>query len=96
MRELLETLRAEAEKAFRRMSLAYYQTTRNVDNLKAQIHILEHLKEGVSGPGEALHQGFIMGIKIACFSMIKNLENYRVMLNGVTLVAKWSIDCKHG
>jgi hypothetical protein len=78
--EVQKLLGAEAV-AFRRMSPALYPTTCNVDNLEAYICSTEHLKESVMGQEEALHQGFVMGIKLALFNVTKSLEDYRIALD---------------
>jgi hypothetical protein len=50
------------------------------------------LKDIVAGPQETLQQGFIMGMKIACFNVNKSLEYYRITLEGIAMVAKWTLD----
>jgi hypothetical protein len=50
------------------------------------------LKDIVADPQEALRQGIIMGIKMACFNVNKSLENYRITLEGIAMVAKWTLD----
>jgi hypothetical protein len=41
---------------------------------------------------EALEQGFIMALQIARFKMTKSLEDFRIMLDRVTMAAKWTAD----
>jgi hypothetical protein len=50
-------------------------------NLEASECSLEHFRGSAKGLREALQRGFFMGIKMACFNMIKNLEDYRVTLD---------------
>jgi hypothetical protein len=50
---------------YRRISPTHYQTSSSVNNLEAQFRSLEILNESAAGLVEALHWGFIMGIKMA-------------------------------
>jgi hypothetical protein len=42
---------------------------------------LEYLRESTQSLQEALHQGLIMGIRMAWFNMTKSLEDYRFTLD---------------
>ncbi len=43
---------------------------------------------------EAFQQGFVMGIKMACFNVTKNLEDYRVPLDRELMEVKWNESLK--
>jgi hypothetical protein len=44
---------------------------------------------------EALQQGFVMCTKMVCFNVTKNLEDFRVTLDRVSMVTKWKESLKH-
>ncbi len=52
---------------------------------------LEHLGESASSLKEVLHQGFVMGIRMAHLNMTKSLEDFRVTLDRVAMAAGWDI-----
>jgi hypothetical protein len=42
-----------------------------------------------------MQQRFVMGIKMARFSMTKNLEDFRVTLDRMSMAAKWNESLKY-
>lgn len=88
IKKILEALGSEA-KACRRASPTPYQATRNADDMDAPMRSLEYLGESAQSLQEALHQGFIMGIRMARFNMTKSMEDYRVTLERVAMADKY-------
>jgi hypothetical protein len=88
IRKLLEAVGSEAE-AFWRGSPAPYQSTQNSNNLEAHIRSFVRLYESAGSLKETMQQRFVMGIKMARFSMTKNLENFRVTLDRMSMAAKY-------
>jgi hypothetical protein len=66
---------AEGE-AHRRSSPPPYQTFWNVEGNKAHTSSFEHLEGSTKGLDEVLQTGFILGLKMDRFDMLKSLRTY--------------------
>lgn len=44
---------------------------------------------------ETLQQGFVMGVRMAQPNVTKNLEDFRIMLDRVSMAAKWNNSQKY-
>ncbi len=67
------------------------EPTQNSDNLRS----FEYLCKSTRSHNEALHQGFVMGLKRTHFSVIKNLKDIRVILDRVLMAVRWDESLKY-
>jgi hypothetical protein len=84
---------AEGE-GHKRSSPAPYPTFWNVEGNEAHTSSLEHLEGSTKGLDEVLQTGFIMGLKMDWFDMLKSLEDFRITLEEVTMENKWAMNLK--
>jgi hypothetical protein len=52
--------------------------------------------ELIAGLDVPLQLDFILGIKVASFNATKSLEDYRIMLERITMAIKWTLYRKQG
>ncbi len=59
------------------------------------MHSFKYLCKSTRSLKEKLQQGFMIGLKMARFSVSKNLEDFRFTLERVTIVTKWNVSQKY-
>jgi hypothetical protein len=85
IRSLLKKLGADLEQ-HRSKSLEPSQVTWNMDGLAVHACSLKHPESSIKGLQEALNTGYKMDIRLAWAVVQRNLEDFRVTLNIVTIV----------
>jgi hypothetical protein len=87
IRKLLAELGTHAENHRWRLA-APCQSICNVECLQVRTHSLEHLEHSTKGLYEVLHKGFIKGIKIGQFGVLRSLEDFQITLEWVAMAGK--------